>query len=187
LELALIENLEREDLNIIEEAEGYRALLDRFGLTQEQVAERVGRGRATVANALRLLDLPEDLRQALAEKALSPGHAKVLLQLPIPAEQRAIAKRVIREGLSVRALEKLVARVLNPPGPRRAARTDIPEDHLRYLIDRLHHCLGTGVRVQPTRTLANGRKAKGTLEIDFHSPEELNRLLGLLGLEEQLP
>lgn len=186
LELALVENLQREDLNIIEEAEGYRALMDQFDLTQEQVAGKVGKARATVANALRLLDLPESVRAALAAGQISPGHGKVLLQVTIPKEQEILALRVIQESLSVRALEQLVQRLSRPPRRKRASRQDLPEEHLRDLTDQLHRLLGTSVRIHSSRTLANGKKARGAIEIDFHSTDELDRLLALLGVVETL-
>jgi ParB family chromosome partitioning protein len=186
LELALVENLQREDLNPIEEAEGYRVLTDKFELTQEQVAERVGKARATVANALRLLDLPDAVKQRVAEGSISGGHAKVLLSLESPSEQLALAERAVREGLSVRGLENILARMKRAPRRARVARSDIPSDHLRHLTEQLHQHFGTGVRLLPSRTLANGKKAKGTVEIDFYSAEDLDRLLQLFGLSEQL-
>ncbi|MBP7829879.1 MAG: ParB/RepB/Spo0J family partition protein [Kiritimatiellae bacterium] len=186
LELALIENLQREDLNLIEEAEGYRTLVEKFEMTQEQIAQRVGKARATVANALRLLDLPDAVKQKVAEGALSGGHAKVLLGLEIPREQELLAARALKEGLSVRALEKLVERLRKMPRKPRAVRSDLPESYLQSLTDRLHQHLGTSVHVTPCRTLANGRKAKGCIAIEFYTNEELDRLLTILGLAENL-
>ena len=185
LELALIENLQREDLNIIEEAEGYRLLAERFELTQEQVAERVGKARASVANTLRLLSLPDPVKRLLAGGDLSPGHAKVLLGLDIAREQELLAEQAVREGLSVRALEKLVARAKRPARKPRAERSDIPADHLSYLSDQLHQHLGTSVRISPCKTLSNGKKAKGCVEVDFYSTDDLDRLLHLLGISEE--
>ena len=184
LELALIENLQREDLNLIEEAEGYRALGEKFEMTQEQISQRVGKARASVANALRLLGLPDGVKQLVAEGTLSPGHAKVLLGLEIPREQELLAVRVIKEGLSVRTLEHIVTRLKKPAKKPRAEKSDIPEDHLRFLIERLHQHLGTAVRVNPCKTLANGKKTKGSVEIDFYSNEDLDRLLILFGLTD---
>jgi ParB family chromosome partitioning protein len=186
LELALIENLQREDLNPIEEAEGYRLLTDKFDMTQEQVAERVGKARATIANALRLLDLPDPVKVMLAEARLSSGHAKVLLGLEIPREQELLAQRTVREGLSVRALENIVAHQKKPARKARARHDDIPGEHIKYLIDQLHRHLGTSVRISSCKTLSNGKKAKGRVEIDFYSSEDLDRLLALLGLTEDL-
>ena len=184
LEMALIENLQREDLNIIEEAEGYRQLAETFTLTQEQIAQRVGKARATVANALRMLELPEAVRRMISEGRITPGHAKVLLGLPIPREQELLAERVTQEGLSVRTLERIVNRLKRGPRKARAEKSDLPADYLRDLTDRLHRHLGTAVRLTPVRTLANGKKTKGTLEVDFFDNEDLDRLLTLLGLSE---
>ncbi len=186
LELALIENLQREDLNPIEEAEGYRVLSDKFEMTQEQIAQRVGRGRATVANALRLLDLPEKVKGWLADGHLTAGHAKVLLGLEAAHEQELLATRIVTEGISVHAAEKIVSGVRSRPRKARAEKPDIPEAHLRYLSDRLHQYLGTSVRVNPSKTLANGKKVKGTVEIDFYSNDDLDRLLVLMGISDSL-
>ena len=186
LELALVENLQREDLNPIEEAEGLHALAERFRLTQEEVARLVGKARASVANTLRLLDLGEAIRRLVAEGALSAGHAKVLLQVADSAERETIARRAVREQLSVRALEKVVEIGRRPPKKRRASRIDVPTDHIAYLTDTLHRHFGTGVRIDPCRTLANGKKAKGTIAIDFYSAEELDRLLAMLGVSDEL-
>jgi ParB family chromosome partitioning protein len=184
LELALVENLQREDLNIIEEAEGYAMLAEKFQLTQEEIALRVGKARATVANCLRLLSLTNPVKQLLAEGELSPGHAKVLLAVELPAEQELLAGRCVKEHLSVRALENIVAKLKRPPKKPRAEKSDIPQDHVRYLTDRLHQHFGTSVRLIPCRTLSNGKKAKGSVEIDYFSSDELDRLLTLLGLTE---
>ena len=186
LELALVENLQREDLNLIEEAEGYRELAETFQLTQAEIAGRVGKARATVANALRLLDLPGPLQDWVADGQLSAGHAKVLLGVELAPEQEALARRVIREQMSVRALEKTVAALRRTPRRRRSAQADFPDEHLRHLCDVLHRRLGTGVRVLPSRTLPNGKRAKGSIEIDFYSGEELDRLLEILGVSEDM-
>jgi len=183
LELALIENLQREDLNIIEEADGYLALRDKFKLTQEQIAQCVGKGRATVANAMRVLNLPEEIKTHLSAGTLTPGHAKVLLGLEIPEEQKMLAQRILKEGLSVRHLERIVAKAHKPRKKPRAERTDIPETHLRHLEDSLHHHFGTSVRLSPSKTLSNGKKVRGRLEIDFYSSDELDRLLSIFGVE----
>lgn len=186
LELALIENLQRADLNLLEEAEGYRALMEKFNLTQEDIAARVGKARSTVANALRLLELPVVVRQLVAERRLSPGHAKALLGLVQARDQEALAQKAVHEDWSVRQLEKVVNRLKHGVRRARPRAADIPESHIKYVTDRLHQKLGTGVRLQPCRTLPNGRKAKGTLEIDFYSPDELDRILVILGLSGEL-
>jgi ParB family chromosome partitioning protein len=186
LELALIENLQREDLNLIEEAEGYRTLSDKFDMTQEQIAQRVGKARATVANALRLLELPDPVKQLLAENRLSAGHAKVLLGLPSAQEQELLAVRCVKEDLSVRALETAVEKARQTIRKRRPAKSDVPENHLHYLAERLHEHLGTTVRITPCRTLANGKKVKGAIEIDYFSSDDLDRLLVVLGVADDL-
>ena len=184
LELALVENLQRQDLNALEEAEAYRALADTFRLTQEQIAQRVGKARASVANALRLLNLSAPVRQLVAEGQLSAGHAKVLVGVASEAEQQALARRVLRESLSVRQLERVLERAQRPPRQRREKPADIPESHLTYLADKLHQHFGTAVRIAPTKTLADGRVTKGSIEIDFYSNEDLDRLLQLLGVAD---
>ena len=185
LEIALVENLQRADLNLVEEAEGYRVLIEKFGMTQDDIAQRVGKARPTVANALRLLSLPDKVKRLVAERQLSPGHAKALLGLEITREQELLAARVVDEGLSVRTLERLVTRLKRPAKKHRAEKSDIPEDHLKFLVDQLHQKLGTSVRVAPTRTLANGKKTKGVIEIDFYSSDDLDRLLVLSGWLER--
>jgi ParB family chromosome partitioning protein len=186
LEIALIENLQREDLNPIEEAEGYSLLQKKFNLTQENVAKQVGKARASVANALRLLELPDSLRKYVAEGLLSVGHAKVLLSLENDKEKELIARRSIKEGLSVRALEKLVKKLSQAPKKARAEKSDLPADYLHTLSDELHQFFGTSVRVMPSKTLTNGRKVKGSLEVDFHDNDELDRLLNIMGYSSDL-
>jgi ParB family transcriptional regulator, chromosome partitioning protein len=182
LALALIENLQREDLNPIETAEGYRELAERFNLTQEDIAQRVGKSRAGVANALRLLALADEVRDLVTAGRLSVGHAKVLLALETEAQQIMYARRTVSEALSVRQLEKLIDRQRNTARKPRVAKADIPRNHLAYLSDRLHVHFGTSVRITPCRTFANGKKGKGCIEIDFFSNEDLDRMLTLVGL-----
>ena len=182
LELALIENLQREGLNAIEEAEGYQLLAERFSHTQEQIAARVGKARASVANALRLLSLPAEVKQMVVAGQIAAGHAKVLSGLDIPEEQTLCARRVVKEHLSVRQLELIVERARRVPRKPRAARADIPPAHLAHLSDKLHAHFGTSVRLTPCRTYANGAKGKGTLELDFFSNDDLDRIQGLLGI-----
>lgn len=186
LEVALIENLQREDLNPLEEAEGYRRLAAEFELTQAEVAERVGRARATVANAIRLLDLPEAVRDALAADRLSSGHAKILLQVADAAACEQLARECMEGRWSVRELEQRVKRRPAPAKRKRPPPSDIPDDHVRRLVDALHRELGTAVRLRPCRTYANGKKARGRIEIDFFSNDELDRLLALLGVADEL-
>jgi|LFRM01.1.fsa_nt_gb ParB family chromosome partitioning protein len=182
-EMAIVENIQREDLNVIEEAEGYRSLAEHFGLTQQEVADRVGKGRASVANALRLLELPDEVKQLLATGMLSAGHAKVLLSLPDEKEQTLLARRCVTEGQTVRALERLIQRRQTEKLDAAAKQSDIPESHLRYLLERLHARLETQIRLQPTVTHANGKRTKGCIEIDFFDNADLDRLLGLIGVQ----
>jgi len=188
LEIALVENLQRKDLNIIEEAEGYQRLADEFDLTQEAIATRVGKGRATVANAMRLLSLVPEVRDMVADRRLSAGHAKALLALEIEAEQEQLARTAVKERWSVREIERQVKKRLKPakPGPANTAKSDIPADHVQYLTDKLHQRFGTSVRLVPTQSLANGKKTRGKLEIDFYSNDDLDRVLEILGLTDQL-
>ncbi|MBM4144297.1 MAG: ParB/RepB/Spo0J family partition protein [Lentisphaerae bacterium] len=185
LETALVENLQREDLNVMEEAEGYQVLTERFGLTQEEVAARVGKARASVANTLRLLALPPEIRRLTAEGALSAGHAKILAGLEIEQEQLAYARRVLKENLSVRNLEKLVERARRAPRKPRASRDDIPASHIADLSDRLHRHFGTSVRLQSCRTMADGKTLPGSVAIDFYSSDDLDRILDKLGVNAE--
>lgn len=186
LELALIENLQREDLNPIEEAEGYALLQKKFNLTQENVAKQVGKARASVANSLRLLELPDAIRKHVSDELLSVGHAKVLLSVDSDKQKVLLAKGAIKEGLSVRALERMVKKLNLPPKKPRAEKADLPSDYLHTLSDGLHQHFGTSVRITPSRTLTNGRKVKGSLEIDFHDNDELDRLLTQVGYSSEL-
>ena len=184
LEIALVENLQRSDLNLVEEAEGYRMLAETFNLTQEQIAERVGKARPTIANAMRLLDLPDAVKQLVAERRITPGHAKALLGLEIAREQELLAERVIAEDLSVRTLERIVTRTRRAPKKSRAERADIPAGHLDHLVSQLHQHFGTQVRLTPCKTQSNGKKTPGRLEIEYYSPDELDRIIQLLGLSD---
>lgn len=185
LEIALIENVQRENLNILEEAEGYELLVSKFNLTQEQVAARVGKARASVANIMRIMALPTDVKQLIAAGQLSAGHAKLLSGLEIKQEQVLFAQKTVKENLSVRNLEKLIQRMRRVPRKPRATKDDIPASHIAHLSDRLHRHFGTSVRLEPCKTLANGKKTRGTLAIDFYSTDDLNRILDLLGMTEE--
>ena len=167
LELALVENLQRENLNPIDEALAYQRLADEFGLTQEQIAAAVGKDRTSVANYLRLLRLPDEVRGALASGALSMGHARALLALPDAAAQRHAARDVVARSLSVRDTESLAKKLAAPPRP--AAAPPAVDVHTRAAEERLRFALGTKVRIARRRT-------GGVIEIGFGSEEELNRL-----------
>jgi ParB family chromosome partitioning protein len=172
-ELALVENLQREDLNAIEEAEAYQVLMEEHDLTQEKVAERVGKERSTVANALRLLRLPADVRDLVRDGQLDMGHARALLGLEGAEEIRRVAHRAAREGLSVRATETLV-RLLSLKGRKKpAAAKETPG--IRALAQRLQRRLGARVRVVPKSAVA------GRLEVEYTSLDELDGILGKIG------
>jgi ParB family transcriptional regulator, chromosome partitioning protein len=168
LEVALIENIQREDLNPIEQALAYRRLADQFEMTQEAVATAVGKDRVTIANTVRLLKLPEDVRAVVASGALSMGHARALLALADESEQRRMAREVIARGLSVRETEALVKKSDEQPASTstKAASVDV---HTRAAEDRLRLVLGTRVRIVR-------RGTRGRIEIDFGSEDELIRI-----------
>lgn len=181
-ELAIVENIQRADLNAIEEAEGYRTLSEKFGLTQSEVAERVGKARPSVTNALRLLELPDETKTMVADGRLSAGHAKALLGLARTEDRIRLGRRAVAENLTVRAVERAVMLVNMPPPERRPAQEDLPPEYVRELSDRLHAFFGTAVRLTSGKTLANGRHMKGMLEIDFYNNDDLDRILTLLGI-----
>ena len=187
-EMSLIENLQRADLDLIEEAEGYRDLMREAGLTQEDVSKRIGKARATVANALRLLDLSDAIKRALSEGAISAGHAKVLLGVE-PKDRDLLAARVVAQGLSVRALEKLVAGLGRSKGakkegaPKAEGKVDEKSaKQLKFLADRMQQELGTKVALTPSRLLADGKREMGRIVIEFFDNEDLSRLLETLNL-----
>jgi ParB family chromosome partitioning protein len=171
LEMALIENIQREDLNPIEEALAYRRLSDEFQLTQEDIAVAVGKDRATIANHLRLLKLPDDIRASVASGALSMGHARALLALPAQSDQRRLATEVIARSLSVREIESRVKKIIDGGGEAPAAgRSPEPVDvHTRAAEERLRLALGTRVRIVR-------RGSRGRIEIAFNSEDELIRI-----------
>ena len=177
LVLALVENLQREDLSPIEEAVGFQQLIDLFGLTQQQAADRVGRDRSTVANALRLLALPNEVKEMLAAGQLSAGHARAILALEGADAQIAFAREVLSNRLSVREAEARVRELRHGDAPTAAKpKATVPEDpFLRRAQTVLERSLGTEVRVK--KSSAN----KGELRIRFHGAEDFERLVKLLG------
>ena len=178
LELALIENLQRAELDAVEEADGYATLIETFGLKQEEVAERVGKSRATVANALRLRALPGEVRDLLRSKQISVGHAKAILGLTEPAAQTAVAREVVKRGLSVRQAEALVHRQVSGTRGRKKSRATHSADW-RDLELRLQRATGTRARVV-------GHGERGQIELPYTSPEELERLSVHLGVRPGL-
>jgi ParB family chromosome partitioning protein len=176
LELALIENIQREDLNPIEEARAYKRLIDTVGLTQETVAERVGRDRSYVTNYLRLLRLPEDLQQLLESGRLSTGHARTLLGTDQVDVQRRIARKIIEQELSVRAVERLMRQLSEPRAAKsKTAAAPLQDANIRAAENRLRRQFGTQVRI----VQGAGSKA-GRIEMEFYNSTDLDRLYRLL-------
>lgn len=167
-EVALIENLQREDLNPIEEALGYKTLMERFSMTQDKVSERVGKSRSNVANMLRLLSLEDEIKSMLAENRLSMGHARALLSLPEGASRVEIAEKIADEGLTVRAVEALAKEDTPPKKVRKTEKTSVYPDVERTLSEKY----GTKVRIKGNR--------KGKIEIEFYSVKDLTRIVDLL-------
>ncbi len=177
LEIALIENLQREDLNPIEEARAYDQLAMQFKLTQEQIAAKVGRSRAAVANSMRLLGLPGEVLSWIADNRLSVGHAKAILGLTIAEEQRLVAERVLKRNLTVRETEKLVEQLKGDTKVRvRALGQAAKPTHVLVIEEKLQQKLGTHVSIY------HGKK-KGRIEIEYYGNDDLARLLGIFGVE----
>ena len=179
LEIALIENVQREDLTPIEEAQAYRRLMDMAALSQEQVAAKVGKDRSTVANSLRLLRLPEDMQSALSRGEMSPGHARAILMLVNPADQQLLFRRIVDRGISVREAEESAAGLnRGKKSARKTAAGEKPsqgrkEPEIRAIEEKLIEKLGTKVEIK-------GTGKKGRIEIAYYSTDDLERLLELL-------
>jgi ParB family chromosome partitioning protein len=176
LELAIVENIQREDLNPIEEAEGYSRLITEFKLSQQQVAEKVGRDRATVANAVRLLALPNEIKDMISANDLSVGHAKVLLSLPEPKKQIEMAKKVVNDKIAVRKLEKMVQAIVKGTADELEVPTfdsNVTQRLINGLSDELQKIMGTKVNIDYSG-------AKGKISIHFYSDDELTNLVDRL-------
>ena len=174
LELALVENIQRENLNAVDEALAYRRLADEFGLTQDQISAAVGKDRSSIANFMRLLKLPDEVRADLVSGALSMGHARALLSLADAAAQRQAAREVISRGLSVRDTELLIKKLAAPKREPEAGAVDARADvHTRAAEDRMRFALGSRVKIIR-------RGTGGVIQIDFGSENELNRIYELL-------
>ncbi len=184
LELALIENLQREDLNPIEEATAFARLAREFGLRQEDIAQKVGKSRAAVANSMRLLDLDAQVQSFLTQDRISVGHAKVLLALKSHDEQRLLAEEIIRRSLTVRAAEKLVAHHFEKSGLAKPTREGSVSGKpamapaIQHLQNRLQQRLATHVAVHHS-------DKRGHIEIEYYGNDDLQRILGLLGVESE--
>ncbi len=176
MQVALIENLQREDLNPIEEAQSYKALLENFSLTQEQVSEQVGKSRSAIANSIRLLSLPREICKMIEEKIISGGHARAILSVDDDSNKLLLAEKIVENGLNVRQAEQL-AKTLN--NKKKTAKKDDKKTELDLQLGeiqkRMSNILGTKVKI------LNGAK-KGKIEIEYYSPSDLERLLKILDL-----
>lgn len=180
LEMALIENLQREDLDPLEEAEAYARLSREFGLKQEEIAQRVGKNRATVSNVMRLLDLDAEVQTLVSRRMLSSGHAKAILGLKGKAEQRLLADIVVRKKLNVRDTEKLVSDMINgkSSAPKKVAKSKLSpqaESYIRQIQDQLRGRYATNVAIQHS-------DKRGKIEIEYYGNEDLGRILELMGI-----
>ena len=174
MELSLIENIQRENLTPIEEAEGYRSLTDKCFLTQEEVARKVGKNRSTVTNLLRLLQLPHEVQEFLRRGQLQMGHARALLGLEEDEDRLALAHRAVEEKMAVREVEKAVAHQRTGRKKKKSAKEVSGDPHIRDYEERLQHRFGTAVNIR--RTAAN----KGRIEVAFYNDGDLERILDLL-------
>ena len=175
LELALVENIQREDLGPLEEATAYARLIEERGLTQEDVAKRVGKNRSTVANTVRLLRLPKEVQDLIANDLISAGHARALVTLLTPEHQRVMAQRIVKEHLSVRQTEEIVLGLNS--GKRRAKRARLLNPHVADLERKLEQRFRTRIKIY------NNKKNKGRIEIRYFSLDELDSILQTMGIE----
>ncbi len=176
LELSLIENIQRDDLNPLEEAASYQQLMEEFGVTQEKLAEEVGKNRASVANTVRLLKLPEEVREELLHNRISRGHAIALLSLRDTDVQVNLCRRIIQQGLSVRETEVLVKRGLRTGLKKRFPGAKSPQ--LAAIEEKLQHFFGTRVNLRKYKT-------GGRMDVEYYSDEDLQRILDLLGIKSE--
>lgn len=174
MELALIENVQREDLNAIEEAEAYGALMEHFNLTQGEIGIRIGKSRAAITNTMRLLNLPDKVRQEVLDDHISSGHARALLSLEDQKQMESLCEEIIDKKLSVRETEKKVKLLKNPPKEEKAKPEKNP--YITAVEDGLKQKFATKVKI-------SGKKDKGKIELEYYSTEDLNRILDLLGYE----
>jgi ParB-like partition proteins len=172
-ELALIENIQREDLNPIEEGLAYKELLDRYHLSQEEIAQRVGKDRSSVANCLRLLSLPEEIRGDIIENRLSMGHARALLAIEDDEFKLKLKKRILSEGLSVRDVERLIRDLKAGVRVEKRSQTVILDPQIKYIEQEMTKILGTKVKIK-------ARGAKGKVVIDYYNAEDLDRIFNAM-------
>ena len=176
LELALIENIQRADLNPVEEANAYKKLIESLGLTQDEVAQRVGRDRSFVTNYLRILKLPSEIRQLLEREKLSFGHARALLTIDNALLQRRLAQKIVKNNWSVREVERRVRNLIAPKEPRSLNKSVREDPNLRAAEARLRRHLGTQVRIIP-----NEPGESGKIEIEYYSLSDLDRIYNAIG------
>ncbi|MDN3513247.1 MAG: ParB/RepB/Spo0J family partition protein [Candidatus Brocadia sp.] len=175
LEIALTENIQREDLNPIEKARGFEELIAKFGLTQEQVAKAMGKDRSSVANYLRLLDLPQEIQDTVSRGTLSMGHARAILSIQDEEAQIRLYERIVKEGLSVRAVEEIVSQGKRQGKSHKAIPAKASTPHIEDLEDRFRRFFGTKVTIRE-------KNGKGKILIAFHSGEEFSRIASALGI-----
>lgn len=177
LELALIENIQRQELNAIEEAKAYKKLVETVGLTQEMIAERVGKNRTFITNYLRILKLPSDIQTLVSDEKLTVGHARTLLSIESAETQRKIARNIIEMSLSVRETEKAVKRILNGKGEVVENKRIVPKSdaNLKAAEAKLRRHFGTQIKIVP-----DGRGTGGRIELEYYSESDLHRIFELL-------
>jgi ParB family chromosome partitioning protein len=171
LELALVENLQREDLNPIEEATAYEQLIEDFGLTHDEISKRIGKDRSTITNQLRLLKLPDEVKQALIKGKITAGHARAILSLQSYSQSKEVLESIIRDKLSVRKTEKLVQKLSEQK--EQVIRLYDVDPYIQHLTDELKKTLGTQVKIID-------KDGKGKIEIEYYSKDELERLIEIL-------
>ncbi len=176
LEITLIENIQREDLNAIETAQAFDKMMQALDLNPEQVGRRTGKDRTTIVNSVRLLQLPSDLQQLVAERRLSPGHARCLLSLPTAELQREVAEKSVAQGWSVRQMERTTQRMLEGRKPKHVDELDDP--NVKAAIEELERVLGTKVRI------IEKARQKGRIEIEYYSAEDLDRIYAAIVQEK---
>jgi len=173
LEITLVENIQRDELNPLEVARAFDRLTRELGLSQEEIAKRTGKDRSTISNMLRLLKLPPDVQQLVAEHRLSMGHARAVLGLPTPELQRQVAEKASAQGLSVRQVERLVQRLTRPREPE-AVDGAAEDPNLKAAVEELERVLGTRVRLVPRG------EQRGRIEIEYYSAEDLDRIYAII-------
>lgn len=173
LEITLIENIQREDLNAIETAIAFQRMAEELMLSAEEIGHRTGKDRTTIVNSIRLLQLPADIQQLVAERRLSPGHARCLLSLPAADLQREVAERAVARGWSVREMERTTQRMLEGRKPKSVDEVEI-DPNVKAAIQEMERVLGTKVRI------VEKARQKGRIEIDYYSSEDLDRIYGAI-------